>query len=98
MLTAPARDPGTDFESALVGASLHAPILLWYLERHIALDGDSHGPLAEDIVIELCKHQPLKLDEVAALRTRVEQERATFWSDIAWTLEASTSEAQLTAN
>ena len=85
-----------ELRDQLVGASLHAPILLWYLERHIALDGDSHGPLAEDIVIELCKHQPLKLDEVAALRTRVEQERATFWDDITWTLGSSTSEPQLT--
>ena len=82
----------------LLGAGLHAPILLWYLERHIALDGDSHGPLAEEIVIELCQHQPLKLDEVAALRTRVEQERATFWGDIALILESSNGEPQLTIN
>jgi hypothetical protein len=87
-----------DLRDQLVGASLHAPILLWYLERHIALDGDSHGSLAEDIVIELCKHQPLKLDEVAALRTRVEQDRAIFWGDIAWTLELLTSEDKLTIN
>ncbi len=87
-----------DLRDQLVGASLHAPILLWYLERHIALDGDSHGPLAEDIVIELCKRQPLKLDEVAALRTCVEQDRATFWGDIACILELSTSEDKLTIN
>jgi len=77
-----------ELRDQLVGASLHAPILLWYLERHIALDGDSHGPLAEDIVIELCNHQPWKLEEVAALRTRVAEERATFWCDIAWALES----------
>ena len=87
-----------DLRDQLVGASLHAPILLWYLERHIALDGDSHGPLAEDIVIELCKCQPLKLDEVAALRTRVEQDRATFWGDISCILELSTSEDKLNIN
>jgi len=82
-----------ELRDQLVGACLHAPILHWYLERHIALDGDSHGPMAEDVVIELCKNQPLKLNEVAALRIRVEQERATFWGDIAFTLESSTSEA-----
>ena len=78
-----------ELRDQLVGAALHAPILLWYLERHIALDGDSHGPLAEEMVMELCLHQPSKLDEVTALRTRVEKERAALWRDIALILEPS---------
>lgn len=75
----------------LLAADLQAPILLWYLERHISLDGNSHGPLAEQLVLELCMNQPSSRNEVALLRTRVEQDRALFWGEIARMLESSGS-------
>ncbi len=67
-----------DLRDHLVHTRLHAPILLWYLERYIALDGDSHGRLAEPMVMELCHHQRSKLDEVNALRSHVEHDREKF--------------------
>lgn len=62
---------------------LDAPLLIWYLERHIALDGGSHGPLAESMVSELCAGRPAALKAVAALRPMVVRERQLFWSSIA---------------
>jgi hypothetical protein len=63
----------------LTAADLQAPILAWYLDRHIDLDGDQHGALAEQMVLDLCRDNPTAQREVMALRPRVEQERALFW-------------------
>lgn len=62
---------------------LHAPILCWYLDRHITLDGDSHGPLAQQMVKELCEGRTTAIREVASLRGRVVGERQMFWQAIA---------------
>ena len=62
---------------------LHAPILSWYFMRHISLDGDSHGPLAEQMVAELCEGRSGAMREVEAVRNRVVRERETFWESIA---------------
>ena len=63
----------------LTTADLQAPTLAWYLDRHIDLDGDQHGALAEQMVLDLCRDNPTAQREVMALRPRVEQERALFW-------------------
>lgn len=67
----------------LLRRNLHAPLLIWYLERHITLDGNSHGPLAETMVSELCGGRPAALKVVAALRPLVVRERQIFWGSIA---------------
>ena len=47
------------------------------------LHGDSHGPLAEQMVMELCQSQASAINDVASMRARVEQDRAAFWAAIA---------------
>ena len=66
-------------QEQLTAADLQAPTLAWYLDRHIGLDGDQHGPLAEQMVLDLCRDNPTAQRAVKALRHRVEQERALFW-------------------
>lgn len=66
----------------LTAADLQAPTLAWYLDRHIDLDGDQHGALAERMVLDLCGDNQAAQHEVMALRPLVERERAVFWSGI----------------
>lgn len=63
--------------------NLHAPSLIWYLERHIILDGDSHGPLAERMVQELCENDIKRFQEVEAMKCRVLEQRNSLWNSIA---------------
>ena len=61
---------------------LPCPTFLWYLERHIALDGDSHGPLAEKMVLTLAGSDPAAHQSVQAVRSQVRSDRAVFWNAI----------------
>lgn len=67
--------------------ALHAPILAWYFERHISLDGDTHGPLAQQMVAELCEGHPGAMSEAEAVRNRVVRDREVFWESIAQVLQ-----------
>lgn len=42
---------------------INAPKFHYYLERHIQVDGDSHGPMAEELVNYFCKNDPFLLYE-----------------------------------
>lgn len=67
---------------------LHAPTLLWYLQRHVTLDGDSHGPLAQRMVQELCENDPRRIQEVEDVKSRVVVQRNDFWQSIAQALDS----------
>ena len=66
----------------LIVLELPCPTLRWYLERHITLDGDSHGPLAEKMVLTLAGNDPAAHQTVRTVRRQVVADRAAFWDAI----------------
>lgn len=55
---------------------------IYYLERHIEVDGDHHSQLAMQMVQELCGNDPKKWEEAAEYAAQSLFWRAQLWSGI----------------
>jgi hypothetical protein len=64
-------------------------IFRWYLDRHIEVDGDEHGPMALRMIGELCGQDAVKWQQAGAAAERALEARLALWDGIADAIVAS---------
>jgi pyrroloquinoline quinone (PQQ) biosynthesis protein C len=61
---------------------------LWYLERHIQVDGEDHGPLALRMIEDLCGDDERRWDEAALAAEDAIRGRLVLWDGILERIQA----------
>lgn len=59
-----------------------APVFKHYLERHITLDHDEHGPLAMRLLAALCDEDPGRIAEADRVAVEAIQARSCLWDGV----------------
>ncbi len=60
----------------------HLSTFVWYLERHIEVDGEDHGPLSLRMVADLCGESPELWEEASAAAEDAIRARLALWDGI----------------
>lgn len=69
--------------------------LHFYLQRHIELDGDQHGPLAENLLTSLCENDPDKQKEANQIAQEALEARIKLWDGVLEEIRANEKQAPL---
>ena len=64
----------------------------WYLERHIEVDGDDHGPLSLRMVSDVCGGDPILWEEAYRAGEQALQARLKLWDYLLSQIKASDRE------
>jgi hypothetical protein len=67
-----------------------APNFHYYLNRHTQLDGDTHGPLALQLVAELCGEDSRRKAEATVAAEQALEARIVFWDGVEAAMKAGT--------
>ncbi len=57
-------------------------LFVWYLERHIEVDGEDHGPLSLRMVADLCGEDAGRWEEAGVAAERALEARLALWDAI----------------
>ncbi|MEJ6578940.1 MAG: DUF3050 domain-containing protein [Akkermansiaceae bacterium] len=68
-----------------------APVFFYYLQRHIQMDEESHGPLTMLLLNELCGSDPVRQAEAEAAACDAIRARIRFWDGVLLAIEANPS-------
>jgi hypothetical protein len=60
---------------------------LYYLNRHIEVDGERHGPISHALLGRICGDDEKKWQEASAAAVRALQARLTLWDCLTQELE-----------
>lgn len=61
---------------------LDCPKFHYYLQRHIEVDGDEHGPASIELVETLCDHDPVHIHEAEQAAIEALKARIRLWDDV----------------
>jgi hypothetical protein len=76
-------DEGPDRStSAIPGVSSELDEFVWYLERHIEVDGDDHGLLSLKMVADLCSNDPALWEEASQAAEEALRARLRLWDGV----------------
>ena len=63
--------------------------LIYYFERHIELDADEHGPMAMQMITELCQNDEQKWKDIEEISIQALEKRIGLWDAIEEKIEAN---------
>jgi len=67
-----------------------AEVFHYYLDRHIQLDGDHHGPMSLRMLELLCEGDEVKIAEAEAAALEAMPARRKFWHGVLLAIESGT--------